>query len=691
MPQRLARSIRHLFSHHALALLCALPAIADERRDGPIRVNVTPISPEIGLLDVLAEGLPEGATSVCVVHIVNPSGGQAQPLLRTPMHPATGGSSHARILLPPRDPSTTLRVSISYSTGELSETSPLQPFDLSLPESERVPAWALGATWYQIFPERFRNGDPANDPAGPEITTVPWTSDFSDVQVEEIERAWSRQRAGDPRSRSNWNNRGGARRATIYSRRYGGDLIGVTQAADHIQSLGVTALYLCPVFESSSLHKYDAADFLHVDPTFGPPSSDTARPSGPDLSWTAADRYFLRDLLPAFRARSMRVILDGVWNHTGTDHWAFRDLIARGRESPYADWYHPRFNDSGSLVGWQAWDATNGNLPEFRQTAEGDLNPGVSEHVFSVTRRWMDPNADGDPSDGIDGWRLDVAPEVGMAFWEKWRRHVRGINRDAALFGEIWFDAGPWFGGRAFDAQMNYPFAVAVIEWCAGAPRTSSDRLRERLSRVFSHAPQNDLAQMNLFGSHDTTRLLTMLARPDATYDDGATSADLGRTSLTTPPSAETLARAELAIAIQALWLGSPMIFAGDEFGVFGPDDPDNRRPIPWPDTGQMQSVADAPNLALLEAYRRWFTLRSRPELMDTLRYGTAWTIPTGSPDVLAFSRALNDHRVTLVVNRSTTTFSASSVLPQSMRDSMDSRVPPLSARWYAWNATETE
>jgi cyclomaltodextrinase len=694
MHPLVARTIRHLFTISC----CALPLHAHGGRaqppgQPPTHVQVTPISPEIGLFDVLVIGLEPQASAKCHIHAQIAQTRTQEIVHSAPMVRAGNGTTAiARILLPPQGPTAALAVSVSVvSHGQRRHTAPV-PFDLDIPEIERVPAWALGATWYQIFPERFRNGDPFNDPHGPAVTTVPWTSDFSDVRIEEIERAWSRQRAGDPRSRSNWNNKGGARRATIYSRRYGGDLVGVTQAADHIQSLGVNALYLCPVFQSSSLHKYDAADFLHVDPTFGPASPLPRVPStGPDLAWTGADRYLLDQLLPAFRARSMRVILDGVWNHTGTDHWAFRDLIERGRESPYADWYHPRFNEAGSLVGWQAWDATNGNLPEFRQTDEGDLNPGVAAHVFTITRRWMDPNADGDPSDGIDGWRLDVAPEVGMAFWEKWRRHVRAINSDAALFGEIWFDAGPWFGGRAFDAQMNYPFAVAVIEWCAGSPRTSGTRLGELLGRVFSHAPQNDLAQMNLLASHDTTRVLTMLARPDATYDDGATSADLGRKSLTSPPSPESLARAELAIAIQALWIGSPMIFAGDEFGVFGPDDPDNRRPVPWPDAGEMESPADAPNLAMLDAYRRWFTLRSRPDLGDTLRYGTASLLPTNNPDALAFVRALNGHRVALVVNRAPITFDASPFLPASMRDSMDSRVPPLSARWYAWNASGIE
>ena len=660
-------------------------------QQSPPNLTITPISTELALFDVVITSSTPVLDAVATIRAL-PDTKTATPAkalsISFPFLPATHddsiSSSRCRIMLPPGWSGQTVQVSVACTVGTGQVQIPPEVLDLRVPDAERVPAWALGATWYQIFPERFRDGDPSNNPAGPLVTTVPWNSDFSSVTPEEIERAWSRQRSGDPRSRSNWSVRGGARRATIYSRRYGGDLIGLVQSLPHIESLGVTALYLCPVFESSSLHKYDAADFLHIDPTFGPAPA-ASRFDGPSPEWTPADRYLLDTVLPSVRARSMRLVLDGVWNHTGTDHWAFRDLISRGRDSPYAAWYLARFDDAGSLIGWQAWDSTNGNLPEFRQTDAGDLDPSVSSHIFEVTRRWMDPDDDGDPSDGIDGWRLDVAPEIGMPFWERWRRHVRTINPDAALYGEIWFDAGPWFGGKAFDAQMNYPFAIAVVEWCAGAPRTTSARLNERLARVFSHAPQNDLAQMNLFGSHDTPRLLSMLSRPNAAYDDGETAAALGRESLTAPPSREILARAEIAVAIQALWLGSPMIYAGDELGMVGPDDPDNRAPLPWPDTAGPTSSLAAANASTLNFYRRWFTLRSDPDLKDTIRYGTVRSIETGDPDAFAFQRALNAQRILLIANRGDKPVDAAPWLPISMRDSMDTRVPALSARVFHW------
>lgn len=589
-----------------------------------------------------------------------------------------------RAMLPEAWRSQEVSFRVSYRAGSERRSTAPRRVELNVPEISRVPAWAIGATWYQVFPERFRDGDPANNPGGPLVAPLAWNSDFSVVSVEEIERAWSRQRAGESRSHGGWNAPGGARRATIYQRRYGGDLIGLVEALPHIESLGVSAVYLCPIFESSSLHKYDASDFLHVDRAFGP-AENAGTVTRPNSDWSRADRYFIDTVLPTFRGRSIRLVLDGVWNHTGLDHWAFKDVADHGRESAYADWYAVRFDSSGELVGWQAWDRTNGSLPEFRQTDEGDLNAGVSSHIFEVTRRWMDPNGDGDPSDGIDGWRLDVAPEIGMAFWEKWRRHVRSINPDAALYGEIWFDAGPWFGGKAFDAQMNYPFAVAVLEWCAGASRTSSGRLGERLMRVFSHHPSHDLAQMNLLGSHDTPRVLSMLSRPNAAYDDGETASSLGRESLTGRPSAETLGRMELAVAIQSLWLGSPMIYAGDEFGMVGPDDPDNRAPIPWPDLDSGEPGAARPDPGVLGVYQKWFRLRSYGEISDTIRYGTVHVVPTGDDGAFAFVRALNGQRVLVVANRGPRPFGAGTLLPGSMRDSSDARVPVSSTRFFVW------
>lgn len=647
---------------------------------GP-QVRVTPISSELGLFDV---DVPHQGLGTVWVEVLDRTkqvrmrlplaSSEGIPLSRSDAPTEPTESLRARIMLSD-EIATADRAHLSLRVGGLAPV----PLDLNLDPALRSPPWALGATWYQIFPERYRNGDRDNDPSGRESVTVAWTSDFSNVSIEEIEVAWSRQRAGDRRTGASWNRGGGARRATIFARRYGGDLQGVVQTLDHIQSLGITAIYFCPVFASSSLHKYDARDFRHIDPTFGPVSPHP----DPEDSWdfTAADRYFLETLLPEAKRRGLRVILDGVWNHTGTDFGGFKDIAVRGAESPFAPWFRVRFNDDGQLVGWDAWEARNGNLPEFVQTPEGDLAPEVSDHIFRVTSRWMDPNGDGDPSDGIDGWRLDVAPEIGNAFWSRWRAHVRSINPDAVLIGEIWFDAEPWFNGVAFDAQMNYPFASAIVEWVSGAPRSTSQSLIERLRRVFSHAPHTELAQMNLLGSHDTTRLLTMVSRPSASYDDGATMSDLGRDAARVRPSEEASRRALLAMALQATMPGSPMVFAGDEFGVFGPDDPDNRKPIQWPDQPPPANPDDAPDLHMLAMYRDWLALRHAPALGLAIRYGTVRFLPTDNPNIMAYTRELNGRGVVVVANRSQSEFDAASLLGSLISDSTDARVPPIAAR----------
>ena len=180
-------------------------------------------------------------------------------------------------------------------------------------------------------------------------------------------------------------------------------------------------------------------------------------------------------------------MLDGVWNHVGLDHWAFADVRKHGRNSKYVDWFVVEFDEIGDLEQWEAWDGTNGNLPIFREI-QGDLAPGPKAHIMAVTRRWMDPNGDGDPSDGIDGWRLDVANEMGRVFWKDWRELVKSINPDAFIVGEIWHDAREYFDGTAFDAQMNYPAAYAVADFLSiGHMQGDAHSLSARLAEVYSH------------------------------------------------------------------------------------------------------------------------------------------------------------------------------------------------------------
>ena len=329
------------------------------------------------------------------------------------------------------------------------------------------PDWAQKAVWYQIFPERFHNGDPKNDPT-PDYCRIPnqvrsrwgmipWTKEWYALTD------WEKDLAGDVYG-------------TNAHRRYGGDFQGVIDKLDYLKDLGITALYFNPVFAAPSLHKYDALVFHHMDPFFGPdPSADLEfleNPSTDPASWTwsAADKQFL-ELVKKARERGMRVIIDGVFNHTATDFFAFADIREKQKESKYKDWYTIlSWADPGSKdrkkFDWAGWDGIK-SLPEFAEVTDEkgrkNLHPEVKAYIFAITRRWMDPNGDGDPSDGIDGWRLDVAEKVGDGFWQDWHELVKSINPHAYTTAEIWGEASGYLERTKFDAAMNYhAFAIPI-------------------------------------------------------------------------------------------------------------------------------------------------------------------------------------------------------------------------------------
>ncbi len=589
-----------------------------------------------------------------------------------------------------------------------------------------VPTWALGTTWYQIFPERFRNAVTSNDPQGPAVFLAEWRSDWYSVQPGELE-AWQRRRRIDPATYKP--HREGPLYNVIWDRRYGGDLQGVQEKLSELKALGIDALYFNPIFEAQSLHKYDASDFRHIDqrlanPTGVPtPTQDGTYvpipgPSGSPQTmdpktwaWTPADRWFIDEFLPACKRAGIRVILDGVWNHTGREFWAFQDIVRNGKKSPYADWYICEFDDEGKLVGWSGWDGKNGWLPEFRQVKggltrdrdvtvdKGDLNAGIKQHVFDVTRRWMDPNNDGDPSDGIDGWRLDVAGEVGQEFWRDWRAEVKRINPQAITIAEIWSDATDWIEGGSFDTQMHYPFAFPVLDWLRDLNPSrepmSSEQLAASLTKAFADAPHANLLHQNLFASHDTDRYVNMLWNPGRHYDrdcavqEGASNPRPNDAAYVPykagKPPKEIYDLSILGLAIQATYLGSPMVYYGDEIGMWGADDPTCRKPYPWPDApaivrGTPASADEAPMPWVREAYASWLALRRHATIGPALRLGGAEHLSTNDADVFAFARELNGVRVVIVVNRGRETFDASALTGDAR-----AKLPGVSAGvWHA-------
>lgn len=535
-------------------------------------------------------------------------------------------------------------------------------------EGRTAPAWCADAIWYQVFPERFRNGDPDNDPTPESLAgtwpyvhpegwrTVPWTAD------------WYRLHP--------WEQDGKGFYVHAQLRRYGGDLQGILDSLDYLHELGVNALYLNPVFDSPSLHKYGAARFHHIDRHFGPDPDGDARlfaredPADPSTwQWSAADRLFLR-LIREVHARDMRIIIDGVFNHVGIPFWAFQKARAEGPESRYADWFHIRAWDDPSTPAdefdYRGWAGIK-DLPEFRK--DGDTLPDeVQAHIRAVLHRWMDPDGDGDPADGIDGWRLDVAAEVPLRFWKDFRGWVKALNPEAFLTGEIWWEdyrtvtfrnAAPWLNG-AFDAVMNYRFGDAVYQFFNQPEPITAGAFVQLLTAIESdYGFEAVLRQQNLFGSHDTARIGSAVVNPHHRQDHGA-NLQGNRDYLVRKPNADEKQRWRQMVAFQFLMPGAPFVYYGDEVGMWGADDPDCRKPMVWPDLAYDPETAHPFDLprptdtvevdpAMLDFYRTLAALRNRT---PALRQGTLrWRLIDDHPRVLAFERTLSAQHVLAVFN----------------------------------------
>jgi glycosidase len=562
-----------------------------------------------------------------------------------------------------------IRYRVSLRDGSASTTLPA--IEASVEPLFETPDWAKGAVWYQIFPERFRNGNPLNDPHGPSVYQMPWTADWYSISKEE-EAAW-RERYKVPADAPWPARKGGNLFNVVWDRRYGGDLQGVAEKLDYLKALGIDAIYFNPIFEAESMHKYDATDFRHIDDNLAQPKEAGKVPEVYSFKgepadeatweWTPADRYFAEQFLPQAKKSGIRVVLDGVFNHTGRPFFAFKDIEEKGDKSAYKDWFYVTFDEKGKLKDWVSWFNT-GALPKFRQTDNGDLVEPVKRHIFGITRRCMDPNNDGDPSDGIDGWRLDVALDVGQPFWRDWRKLVKGINPEAVIIAEIWDEADPYLRGDAYDTQMHYPFAKPVVDWLGVRPEMTGQQLSLRLADAFDDAPQTNLIHQNLFGSHDTDRYVSMLQNPGRPYDEGNRPQDHDYPYKDVMPSDEIYARSILGVAMQATYTGAPMVYYGDEVGMWGADDPTDRKPYPWPDKGEMQNPDERPRAEILKQYTQWLNMRHDPTIGPVLRFGSTTHIESGDPDVFLYERALNGVRVVVAINRKASPFSVEKLIP---------------------------
>ena len=448
----------------------------------------------------------------------------------------------------------------------------------------KIPDWANGAVMYQIFTDRFCNGDPDND-----VLTGEYA--YNGGQVLQIEDWYCPPAADDTREH------------------YGGDLQGIMDKLDYLEDLGVEVIYLNPIFVSPSNHKYDTQDYDHIDPHFGKIVHDRGKvlPRG-SLDNREAEKYKVRVTDPAnleasdrlfanlvreAHMRGIRVILDGVFNHCGSFHrWLDREKIylntgnyapgAYGRKDSgyrqYFDFQKDDWPDNESYESWWGFSS----LPKLNYEESMQLR----DEILRVAAKWVSPPYN------ADGWRLDVAADLGHSevfnhyFWQRFRKVVKKANPDALILAENYMNSANWLGGGEWDTIMNYEGFMDPVTWFLTGMEKHNDAFHpsyigdpERFWTAMKWKGQEDMPQaplmcsMNQLSNHDHSRFLTR------------TGLKVGRVSLLGTQAAAEDVRESVyreAAVIQLTWPGAPTLYYGDEAGLCGFTDPDNRRTYPW-------------------------------------------------------------------------------------------------------------
>lgn len=514
-------------------------------------------------------------------------------------------------------------------------------YDFRLVPGFSTPDWAKGAVIYQIYTDRFYNGDPGNDVETREYYYI-----------------------GDYSSRvTDWNKYPAAMGVREF---YGGDLQGVIDKLDYLQDLGVEVLYFNPLFVSPSNHKYDIQDYDYIDPHFGkivddggellPPGEKSNKKATKYQKRTASfanleasNELFIK-LVEELHRRGMKIILDGVFNHCGSfNKWMDRECIYEGqegyapgayisRESPYHDYFR-FFSDeekdwpyNGKYDGWWGHDT----LPKLNYEESVKLE----NYILSVGRKWVSPPYN------VDGWRLDVAADLGRSneynhqFWKKFREVVKNANPDAIILAEHYGDPREWLGGDEWDTVMNYDAFMEPITWFLTGMEKHSDEMREELrgnadnfTRAMTYHMANMmvpslLTSMNELSNHDHSRFLTR------------TNHMVGRVAELGPEAANEFVNPAVmreAVAFQMTWIGAPTVYYGDEAGVCGFTDPDNRRTYPWGHEDQQ----------MLGFHKEMIRIHKEHE---ALRTGAVVMLHC-EKNILAYGRFTEDEQIIVILN----------------------------------------
>ena len=504
-----------------------------------------------------------------------------------------------------------------------------------------TPDWAKGAVMYQIFTDRFYNGDKTNDVESREYFYI---GDYS-------------------RKVTDWNkypDKMGVREF------YGGDLQGVINKLDYLQDLGVEVLYFNPLFVSPSNHKYDIQDYDYIDPHYGVIVEDGGevlaegmtenrlatkyQKRTTDLKNLEASNQLFIKLVEELHRRGMRIILDGVFNHCGSfNKWMDRERIYENQEdyepgafispdSPYRSYFRFFKEEPGNWPyntnydGWWGHDT----LPKLNYEDSMKLE----NYILYIGRKWVSPPYN------VDGWRLDVAADLGRSneynhqFWKKFREAVKDANPEAIILAEHYGDPSDWLQGDEWDTVMNYDAFMEPVTWFLTGMEKHSDEAREELRGnadnfvgSISHHMSNMLTPslqvaMNELSNHDHSRFLTR------------TNHMVGRVEHLGPKAAEEYVNEAImreAVAIQMTWVGAPTIYYGDEAGVCGFTDPDNRRTYPWGNENQ----------ELLNFHKEMIRIHKEH---PALRTGSL-NILSWDENVLAYGRFLGEDRIVAIIN----------------------------------------
>ena len=415
---------------------------------------------------------------------------------------------------------TTYSIAVQTATG----AHDFGPFTVPTALFRAVP-WVGSSVGYQIFPERFWNGDRTNDSAT--------------VRTDEHPFLHPSFRGAAPTLTGQWN--GPVLDHHCCHQYFGGDFQGIIDRLDHLQSLGVTLVYLNPIFLAGSAHGYDTWSYLEVDPAFG-------------------DEQVLRTLVDAAHARGIRLMWDFVPNHVGVGHAAFQDAVRAGTASPYWSWFNFKVPAEQVQVGngshYDAWWGFGG-LPELNTA-----NPAVLEHLMAAVRKWT--------TFGFDGIRVDVPGDINnpVPFFSEFRRTAKEIDPEVYLVGEIWERSPAWVQGDRFDALMNYAIGQDVVERFVNGAVTAG-AASQAMAQLYAEYPEASTAmQFNVVSTHDNARLLTKL----------------GGGGLGASPGAAALARQRVASAMLYALPGTPVTFQGDECALLGTGGgrEENRYPVQW-------------------------------------------------------------------------------------------------------------